>query len=120
MADTEPQQRLPSALRVSHQPVMVAGLTGTEFLMTVTAGFGAFFVLAALASLFLAFHVSILAGSLSGAGAGMLLRGAIVNAKRQKPEGYPVQLVHRFRHRVEPIRELVSEGGRWEPMRHGR
>ena len=120
MADTDTQQRLPGSLRVSHQPIMVSGMTGSEFLMSLTVGFSAALVLGAFASLVLAFHMSILAGSLAGVGAGIALRGLIVNSKRQKPDGYPVQLVHRIRHRIEPIPDLVSEDGHWEPVRHGR
>ncbi len=118
MTDTEPQLRLPSSLRISHQPVMVGGLTGTEFLMTITVGFAVFFVTAAFTSLVIAFHFCILVGSLAGLVSAMLLRGTIVNLKRQQPEGYPVQLFHRIRHRIEPIPDLVSEDGHWEPMRH--
>ena len=68
--------------------------------------------------LFGAAHFSIFAGSLAGVAGGLALRFLIVNVKRQKPQGYPVQIAIRFRHRIEPIPDLVSVQGHWDPMRH--
>ena len=121
MAETEQLSRLPNSLRVSHQPVMVAGLTGSEFLMAIALGFLVFITVSAVTLPILgAFHFSLLAGSIAGVAAGIALRASIVHIKRQKPEGYPLQLVLGVRHRIEPIPDLVAEEGCWDPMRHER
>lgn len=110
---------MPNALRVSHQPVMVAGLTGSEFLMCLMTAFAAFAAVCAVSLPFLgAFHFSLLVGSFASVAAGVFLRAAIVRVKRQKPEGYPLQLVIHARHGIEPIPDLVSEEGQWDPVRH--
>ncbi|MXY64073.1 MAG: DUF3487 family protein [Gammaproteobacteria bacterium] len=121
MAETERLSRLPNSLRVSHQPVMVAGLTGSEFLMAIALGFLMFITVGAVTLPIMgAFHFSLLAGSVAGVAAGIALRSSIVHVKRQKPEGYPLQLVLGARHRIEPIPDLVAVEGRWDPMRHER
>ena len=112
---------MPSSLRVSHQPVMVAGLTGSEFIMAISVGMAAFAFVCALSLPILgAFHLSLLAGSVASLAAGYFLRVAVVRVKRQRPEGYPLQFLLHLRHGIEPVRDLVSDEGRWDPMRHGR
>lgn len=121
MVETEQLSRLPNSLRVSHQPVMVAGLTGSEFLMAIALGFLVFITVCVFTLPILdAFHFSLLVGSIAGVAAGVALRASIVHIKRQKPEGYPFQLVLVARHRIEPIPGLVAEEGCWDPMRHER
>ena len=121
MVDTDQLRRLPGSLRVTHQPVMVAGLSGTEFILVISLGFTTFCVACGISYPILgAFHLSLLVGSLAGTVAGMVLRAMIVRAKRQKPEGYPMQVALRLRHGIEPFADLLSEEGPWDPMRHGR
>lgn len=119
MADSEQLPRLPGCLRVSHQPIMFAGLTGSEFFIANGAGFVAFFIVTVIMWPVLgALHFSILIGCIAGVTAGLTLRTIIVRAKRQRPEGYPLQLALRFRHGIEPIPDLVSAEGHWDPIRH--
>lgn len=118
---TEPEQtnRLPNPLRVSHQPVMVAGLTGSELLMALAIGFVVFIAASACTLVILgAVHFALLAGGILGVAASVGLRGFIVRLKRQRPEGYPLQVVLHARHRIEPIPGLVSVEGHWDPWRH--
>ena len=122
MAEMEQQPvstGMPSPLRVSHQPIMVAGLTGSEFLMAISAGFIVFLFICVVSLPVLgAIHFSLLVGSVTGVAAAMGLRASIVRVKRQRPEGYPLQLVHHVRHDIEPIPGLVAAEGLWDPLRH--
>ena len=93
MAETEQLSRLPNSLRVSHQPVMVAGLTGSEFLMAIALGFLVFITVSAVTLPILgAFHFSLLAGSIAGVAAGIALRASIVHIKRQKPVAADIEV----------------------------
>ena len=98
---------------------MAAGLTGTELIGVIGAGFGALAVGTAVALPVLgAFHFGLLAGALSGFAAGMVLRVLIVRAKRRRPEGYPLQRALALRHRIAPVGDLVAHHGSWDAMRH--
>lgn len=121
MTETEPPARLPNPRRVTFQPVMAAGLDGTELILTISLGFAAFLVTAGVALPVLgAPHLALLAGGVAGGASGLALRAAIVRARRQRPEGYPLQLALRLRHDLDPVPGLVAGEGLWDPLRHDR
>lgn len=121
MAETEQQGGMPNSLRISNQPVTFAGLTVSELYMSLYAGFAAFVFVCALSFPIVgSFHWSLLVGSFAGVAVGFFLRVAVVHIKRQRPDGYPLQYLLHLRHGIEPIHGLVSDEGRWDPLRHNR
>jgi len=113
--------RLPSARRLSFQPVMALGLTGTELIVVIAFGFGCLFAAGLiLVPLGGAVHVSLLSGTLAGFAGAFALRGRIVRIKRQAPEGYVTQQLHRLRLQFGPVPGLIEDHGCWDTWRHRR
>lgn len=111
--------RLPSARRTSFQPVMVVGLTGSELIMVIAAGFGAMAITVLISwPLLGAFHFCLLAGAGLGFAAALTLRGQIVRSKRQTPEGYALQRMFKLKQQLEGSNRLLDEDAVWDCRRH--
>lgn len=113
--------RLPTARRISFQPIMALGLTGTELIAVIGSGFaGLFAVLLVTLLLFGALHVSLLSGALAGLAGALVLRVRIIHTKRQAPEGYVLQCLHRLRLQYGSLPGLIAGHGSWDAWRHRR
>lgn len=117
---TEELVRLPVARRISFQPIMAVGLTGTELIAVIACGF-AVMLAAILITLpvFRALHVSLLSGGLLGFAGAFVLRAEIIRSKRQAPEGYVEQRFLRLRLPFGGVPGLIGQHGTWDPQRHG-
>jgi len=115
----EDLSRLPGARRISFQPVMALGLTGTELIVVIASGFACLLAAMLVAiPLFGAVHVALLSGALAGFAAAFALRVRIVRIKRQAPEGYVVQRLHRLRLELGSVPGLIDGHGPWDAGRH--
>lgn len=113
--------RLPPARRISFQPVMALGLTGTELIVVIGAGFGCLAaVMLVTIPLFGALHVSLLSGALAGLAGALVLRVRITGTSRQAPEGYVLQRLHGLRLQFGSLPDLIAGHGSWDAWRHGR
>lgn len=112
--------RLPSASRISRQPVMAWGLDGTELIFVIGAGFATTAASALAVGLTSGrLNWGLAAGSLLGAAAGACLRALIVVGKRQKPDGYYRQLLVTQARAVLGAGPGIRRGGGWDVLRHG-
>lgn len=114
------ENRLPPTYRISRQPVMALGLNGTELIIVVSAGFAVMAAVALLGAILLGrAHYGLLAGVAAGLVTSVVMKTFITTFKRQKPEGYYVQILRRVRARVAGGRGMVLHAGYWDVLRHG-
>ena len=118
---TDELARLPTARRISFQPTMAVGLTGSELILTITVGFALLIVsLLITLPLFSVPHISLLMGTVFGFAGAIGLRAEMIRSKRQSPEGYVQQRLFKLLHCITPIQGLIDEHGPWDCQRQDR
>ncbi len=97
---------------------MAFGLNGTELIIVLIVGFSTMVIGATLGNLlFTKFHFALLLGFALAFGVTLIARVFITLFKRQKPEGYYQQLLHRLGRNIFGNRLLVDHTGHWDAMR---
>lgn len=118
---TEDPARLPPARRLSFQPVMAIGLTGTELIVVIGSGFACLLAtILVTVPLFGGLHVSLLSGALAGFAGALVLRSRIIRLRRQAPEGYVQQRLYRLRMQFGSLPGLLAGHGSWDAWREHR
>jgi len=116
---TDDTVRLPSARRISFQPVMAIGLTGSELIAVIASGFlGLFAIVLITITLSGALHISLLSGALLGFAGAFMLRSRILLIKRQAPEGYVQQRFLELRAQFTNLPGQIERNAGWDTWRH--